>query len=87
MVKRVLSCLRASCKRAGARACTLRPLRVPARGPTVNVAPRASSDLCGEFFHPSGKALRDIPAVLNLIQLHTIKKADKNDPLKVGLWV
>lgn len=30
----------------------------------------------------SGKALKDIPAVVNFVSLHTIKKADPKDPLK-----
>ena len=80
-----LSCLRASCRRAGACACTLRPSRAPVHVPTTDVASRISSEKSSVSFQLSGKALRDIPTVVNLLQLHTIKKADKNDPLKVGL--
>jgi hypothetical protein len=49
----------------------------------ADVASRASSHLSDTSSNRAGKPLRDIPAVVDLIQLHTIKKADKDDPLKV----
>jgi hypothetical protein len=45
--------------------------------------------LCGAraikigFYVQTGKALKDIPAVMNCVSLHTIKKADPHDALKV----
>ena len=40
-------------------------------------------DLIHAWLVLSGKALKDIPAVVTLIGLHTIKKTDPKDPLKV----
>jgi hypothetical protein len=46
---------------------------------------QASSAPPTDLLLHAGKALKDIPAVVELFGLHTIKKADTNDPLKVFL--
>jgi hypothetical protein len=72
------------CRNVQARAqASCAPFILALQSHAADVASRASSHLSGTSSNRAGKPLKDIPAVVDLIQLHTIKKADKDDPLKV----
>jgi len=72
------------CRNVQARAqASCAPFILALQSHAADVASRASSHLSGTLSNRAGKPLKDIPAVVDLIQLHTIKKADKDDPLKV----